>query len=260
MLYPTGATIYMASRSKGRTEEAMKEVTSSNPVNASRLKFLHLDLDNLNIVRTAANTFLEQESRLDILWNNAGIGHVPAGSKTKQGIEAHMGVNIVGPLLFTQLLLGPLRAAASSSPKNSVRVIWTGSHFMEVKAPTGGYNLKDIENGGTNDPHINYTSSKAANWMLANPGNLKTHIYHTQPALMMFFVNRLFLHRPKLGAYTELFAGLSKEVTEKDQGAYIIPWGRIQPVNPRTDIYEAMEEGKGKKLWKWCEEQIKAHA
>ncbi|TVY22375.1 hypothetical protein LHYA1_G008720 [Lachnellula hyalina] len=78
-----------------------------------------------------------------------------------------MGVNVIGPLLFTQLLLPQLRAAAASSPKNSVRIVWTSSMMMESTAPPGGYNLQDIEKGGTKDTHTNYATSKAANWILA---------------------------------------------------------------------------------------------
>jgi NAD(P)-dependent dehydrogenase (short-subunit alcohol dehydrogenase family) len=126
MLYPTGAVIYMASRSESRAEDAIKSVTATDPSGAPRLKFLHLDLDDLNIVRSAAKTFSEHESRLDILWNNAGIGAVPVGSKTTQGIEAHMGINVIGPLLLTHLLLPKLQAAAAVSPKNSVRIVWSG--------------------------------------------------------------------------------------------------------------------------------------
>lgn len=276
MLYPTGAVIYMASRSRSRAEEAIQSVTATNPSGAARLKFLHLDLDDLDIVRSAAKTFSEQESRLDILWNNAGIGAVPVGSKTKQGIEANMGVNVIAPLLLTQLLLSKLQAAAAVSSKNSVRVIWSSSWLMEGRAPKGGYKLEDIEKGGTNDSHVNYATSKAANWMLAdetakryskygilsvvqNPGNLDTHIYHTQPRLVMFFVRNLILHPPKLGGYTELYAGLSPEITEKTPGALIIPWGRIQAQNPRKDIHDAIKKGKGKELWDWCEKQIKEH-
>lgn len=276
MLYPTGAVIYMASRSQARAEEAIKSVTATDPSSAARLKFLHLDLNDLDIVRSAAKTFSEQESRLDVLWNNAGVGAVPVGSKTKQGIEAHMGINVVGPLLLTQLLLPKLQAAAVVSPKNSVRIIWSSSWLMEPRAPKGGYRLADIEKGGTNDSYVNYASSKAANWILAdetakrygkygilsvvqNPGNLDTQIYNTQPRLMMFFVRLFFLYPPKLGAYTELYAGLSPDITEKMPDALIIPWGRIQARNPREDIYKAIDEGKGKELWDWCEKQIKEH-
>lgn len=145
---------------------------------------------------------------------------------------------------------------------------------MESRAPKGGYNLQDIEKGGVIDSHVIYATSKAANWIIAdeagkryngiisvvqNPGNLKTQIYHTQPKLMMFFVNRL-LHPPKLGGYTELYAGLSPDITEKQQGGLVIPWGRVQARNPRKDIYQALENAKGKELWEWIEAQIEAHA
>jgi len=276
MLYPTGATIYMASRSKERAEKAIQSVVATDPFGASRIKFLRFDLDDLATVRDAAKCFSDQEERLDILWQNAGIGGVPIGSKTKQGIEAHIGVNVIGPLLFAQLLLPKLRNAASLAPKNSVRIIWTSSFLMEGSAPPGGYDLKELEKGGNKDPNVNYAVSKAANWMLANeagqrfgkdgimsvcqnPGNLNTHIYHTQTRILMFFL-RMLLYPPKLGAYTELFAGLTGEITEDSQGAYIIPWGKIQRVNPRKDISQAMAEGKGKILWDWCEAQIRAHS
>jgi hypothetical protein len=36
------------------------------------------------------------------------------------------------------------------------------------------------------------------------------------------------LHEAKFGAYTELYAGLSSEITLEKNGAYIIPWGRTQ--------------------------------
>jgi hypothetical protein len=42
------------------------------------------------------------------------------------------------------------------------------------------------------------------------------------------------LHAPIHGACIELFAGLSPDVTLENNGAWIIPWGRINPV--RKDI------------------------
>ncbi|KAK6611697.1 short-chain dehydrogenase protein [Botrytis cinerea] len=217
MLYPTGATVYMASRSEERAAEATKIITSSDLSNASRLKFLHLDLSDLNSVRSAAQKFAKQETRLDILLNNAGVGGEPVGSKTKQGIELHIGVNVIAPLLLTQLLHPQLRTAATSSPKASVRVIWTSSWMIECD-------------------RFNETSKR-----------------HGKDSVISDFVP------PKMGAYTTLFAGLSKEITEANQGSYIIPWGRVQDINPRKDIYEVIEKGKGKELWEWCEKQIKAN-
>ena len=74
MLYPSSAFIYMASRSKERAKQAIKDIVSADPSGSVHLLSLHLDLDDLNVVRSAAKTFSEQESRLNIIWNNAGLG------------------------------------------------------------------------------------------------------------------------------------------------------------------------------------------
>ena len=71
-----------------------------------------------------------------------------------------------------------------------------------------------------------------------------------------------FLHDPRLGAYTELFAGCSEALTvEREQGGYIVPWGRVHS-KPREDLLGCLkskdEGGRGagtaEKVWEWCEE------
>jgi hypothetical protein len=71
------------------------------------------------------------------------------------------------------------------------------------------------------------------------------------------------------GAYTEIWAGLSTEVTVADgvDGRYIIPWGRFF-VMKRKDILEALKpkENGGEyarragEFWTWCDEQTKKFA
>ncbi|PSN69691.1 NAD(P)-binding protein [Corynespora cassiicola Philippines] len=87
MLYPTGATIYLAGRSQERIETAIQEVESLKPAPATpaTLKRLHLDLSDLTTIKASAASFAAQEKKLDILWNNAGIGgnpKAPRQSKT----------------------------------------------------------------------------------------------------------------------------------------------------------------------------------
>jgi retinol dehydrogenase 12 len=62
------------------------------------------------------------------------------------------------------------------------------------------------------------------------------------------------LFPPEFGAYTELYAGLSKDLGDlnKDQGIYIVPWGRKASV--RADLYQAIKDGgTASKLYDWCE-------
>lgn len=93
LLYPTGAKIYLACRSEERARAAIKEVVDeagTKPDHGS-LEYMHLDLNDLTTIKASAASFAQRESRLDILWNNAGIAGAPAGTKTQQGLEGHIG-------------------------------------------------------------------------------------------------------------------------------------------------------------------------
>jgi NAD(P)-dependent dehydrogenase (short-subunit alcohol dehydrogenase family) len=127
------------------------------------------------------------------------------------------------------------------------------------------------------DKTKNYAISKAGTWMLGrefatrygkdgiisvvqNPGNLRNEGWKKVDRLTMFFIKHV-LYEPKFGAYTELYAGLSEDITKEKNGSYVIPWGRVRRDEgcPRKDILNAMmsedEGGLGyaEKLWEWCE-------
>lgn len=274
LLYPTGATIYLAGRSEDRTLQAISRIQMSQPntETPATLKFLLVDMADLLSVKRAVTEFAAQETKLDILWNNAGIGGAPLGTTTAQRLEGHIGTNCVAPLLFTQLLLPLLRNAANSAPKGSVRIIWTGSLMVDTFSPPGGVDFTAIESGKTTDSSVDYAASKVGNWFLCheaakawgpygvysvvqNPGNLNTEAYRYVPALLRRVLKFLFLYETKYGAYTMAYAGLSEEV---GNGEYIWPWGR-KARSPRKDIHEAIEKGAPERFWKWCEEAAKPY-
>ncbi|KAK6949079.1 hypothetical protein Daesc_009152 [Daldinia eschscholtzii] len=274
-LYPTGATIYMASRSLEKIHNAIAQVSSTSPAPATpaTLKPLHLDLSDLNTVKPAAATFSAQETRLDILWHNAGFAY-PPGTVTKQGLEAHTGAHCVAPLLFTHELLPQLQAAAKFAPKDSVRIIWTGSVQIEMSSPEGGVDFARLEKPATNQ-NRDYAVSKAGNYFLAsegakrwgkygiisvceNPGNLYTGIWVNEGWWFVVLLRILLLYPSKYGAYTMLYAGFSPDVNESTNGAYIWPWGRIKPVG-RPDVLQAVTDGKATEFWEWCERKWKQY-
>ena len=43
-----------------------------------------------------------------------------------------------------------------------------------------------------------------------------------------------------MGAYTELWAGLSEDLGIGDGGKYVLPWGRLHP-SPRPELLAALK-------------------
>jgi hypothetical protein len=89
-----------------------------------------------------------------------------------------------------------------------------------------------------------------------NPGQLDTAVWRYQSELLMKLYRRTLYER-RYGAYTMLYAGFSDDINTKNNGAYIMPWGRILDTKtwPRQDIVAAIEAGQAKRFWEWCEDQ-----
>ena len=146
---------------------------------------------------------------------------------------------------------------------------------MELSAPKGGMLIADLTSP-PQDQTKNYVASKTGNWFLAselarkvgpqgifnvvqNPGNLKTNLIRHAPVWMRLAASPL-LHNAKQGAYTELWAGLSPELTMDTNEGYVIPWGRVHR-SPRQDLLDTLmreeEGGTGEagKFREWCQQQ-----
>jgi retinol dehydrogenase-12 len=67
------------------------------------------------------------------------------------------------------------------------------------------------------------------------------------------------LFPPIYGAYTELYSGLSPDLTTAQNGKYIAPWGRVLGV--KKDREESLKtkdqggSGKAEMFWSWCERE-----
>ncbi|OAX85236.1 hypothetical protein ACJ72_00396 [Emergomyces africanus] len=282
ILFSKNAKVHVAARSEDKANNAIEEIKQANPNSTGEIVFLPLNLSDLTTIKSSAESFLARENKLHVLFNNAGVMTPPNGSKTAQGYELQLGVNNIGPFLFTKLLTPTLISTAKGEPPNTVRVIWVSSIALEMGAPKSvGVPVDKLDNFIDNNfpQHLNYAISKAGNYLYAvefakrygadgvtsvalNPGNLASDLSRH----CGFLLRQLMLHTlyaPVFGAYTELFAGLSPDVTDTEPGNWIIPWGRIAPV--REDLIEAtkteVEGGNGTalKFWEWTEKQIKQY-
>ncbi|OCK97757.1 NAD(P)-binding protein [Cenococcum geophilum 1.58] len=280
ILYQKNATIYAAGRSGGKAKKAIEAMKIEFANSTGKIEFLQLDLDDLSTIKRSAEEFLSKESRLDVLVNNAGVMVPPAGSKTKQGYDLQMGVNCIGPFLFTQFLLPILQKTAATAPAGSVRITWASSLAADLSAPKGGVEIdKDGAPKVQKNPELNYGQSKSGNVMFAveaarrygkdgiistawNPGHLKSELSRTAGLIQSIFI-KLLANPPKLGGYTELYAGWSPDITLDNNGAYVIPWGRIGEYNSALAKVIKPEakggEGRAERLWDWCERETKKY-
>ncbi|MBN3305981.1 RDH13 dehydrogenase, partial [Amia calva] len=106
-----GGRIIMGCRDMMKCEEAAKEIrgdTLNRNVYARQI-----DLASLKSIREFAEKIIQEEERVDILINNAGVMRCPQW-KTEDGYEMQFGVNHLGHFLLTNLLLEKLKKFAPS--------------------------------------------------------------------------------------------------------------------------------------------------
>ncbi|OJK04170.1 hypothetical protein ASPACDRAFT_1895378 [Aspergillus aculeatus ATCC 16872] len=289
MLYSKGATVYIAGRSESQAQAAIDHIQATATTKTKgQLHYLPLHLEDLTTIKSAVETFAARETRLDLLINNAGVSQPPLGSVSAQGIELQLATNCLGPFLFTQLLLPYLKAAAAAadsdpnfpSKPSAPRVVWTSSQVAELSAPPEGIVLSELQHP-PRDAVRNYVTSKLGNWFLSvefarrygssstgrlvsvaqNPGAANTDLLRN--ARWMKLLSWPLLHKPALAATTVLYAALAEELDRpENNGAYVIPWGRIHPgVAPGLARHLAAEEeggsGRAKEFWEWCEERTR---
>lgn len=255
LLYQAGGKVYLAGRSEANARSAISKIKALSTRSPGELVFLSLSLDDLKTVKPAVQAFTAMESKLDVLFNNAGVSLPPLGSVSAQGHELQMATNCLGHYLLTQLLISTLLRTAESASPAAVRVIWTSSIAVDLSAPKSGIDIPDLTAPPPNQPK-NYATSKTGNWFLANalaaqvgpkgilsvtqnPGNLKTLLLRHAPWILGF-VSAPLLYDAKMGAYTELWAGLSRDLGIGDGGKYVVPWGRVHP-SPRPDLLAALK-------------------
>lgn len=230
--------MYCAARSDEKTLKAIASIKAAIPDSHGALIFLSLDLADLSTIKASANEYLSKEDRLHVLFNNAGVMNPPQGSKTAQGYDLQLGVNNLGTFLFTKLLTPTLLRTAKTEDPASVRVVWVASSAAESPIiPVGGLDLSNLDYHVEKNPFTKYAESKAGNYLQGvefarrhkedgvvsvplNPGNLDSELWRWMPEWAGAILRRTFLSPSIFGAYTELFAGLSPEITTEKSGEW----------------------------------------
>ncbi|TFA98519.1 hypothetical protein CCMA1212_009789 [Trichoderma ghanense] len=281
LFHANASRIYILGRSDSAGKDAIDTITKSDPPGDMKhrtadgegvVKFLYLDLSDLQTIKPTAEAFLSAETRLDVIWHNAGVMAPPEGSVSKQGHELSFATNVLGPFLLQQFLTPVLLKTANDTavPRGSVRTCWAAS--VEFPDPPGedgvlwdDWELESPEFSGLNGRVQRYVQSKWANAILAsemakrhpqlvsvsfNPGAIKTDLTRHAPGILKK-VQGLLSYPVRFGALTELQAGFGSQVAEHN-GCYLIPWGKIGKMIPK--VAEGIEKrGSGERLWNLCD-------
>lgn len=276
LLLSQNATIIAFNRNQEKAEKAYQDIKSqileSNPDSKGlddRFIPITGDLADLTTIKGAANEIYSKVDKLDLAIFNAGVMTPPNGSVTKQGYELQFGTNVLGHQLLCKLVTPLIKKAKTED--YIPRVIFLSS-IAHRNSPKDGidYNrgFKDASNAQSVET---YGQSKAGNIYQAaifarenpdlislavHPGYLASELGRDLPAVFKTIL-LWTLYPPVYGSYTELFAALHPDITLKDSGRYIGPWGKFRPV--RKDIEEGCSNGNAQRLWDTAENEVKSY-
>lgn len=263
-LVQKGCLVYMCARNQEKASEAIQKIQNSVPL--AKIKYIKMDMQDLKSVQKGAKEFLELESHLDLLINNAGIMAQPF-SLSADGIEAQFATNHLGHHLLTNQLL-PALLAAPEKPR--IVNLSSGGHWL---APSAGIcDLNQINDPAFLNDVSRYGQSKLANILHArgfdkrygdkiiinslHPGWVNTELYgHMKSSTFSSFaqhVNSLLALTPLQGALTALYVATSPDIVKNDWRArYFAPIAYLEKPS-KQGVSDVLSE----KLWTMSESLI----
>ena len=204
------------------------------------MSFKQLDLASFASIKKFSAEILGEESRIDILINNAGIMRCPYW-KTEDGFEMQFGVNYLGHFLLTNLLLDRIK----ESPSGRIVVVSSLGHKRCI-----GINFDDINSIESYDPRAAYCQSKLANNLFTlalskrlsgtsvtvnclHPGIIYTELgrHLNTPwwmKIILLPVALLIMKTPWQGAQTNIYCAVAEEL-EGVSGCYFADCKEKEP-------------------------------
>lgn len=273
-----GAKVYLGARDESKATGAIAKLQAEG-LGQGQVVWLKVDFSDPRLAKKAAEEFIDCESRLDILINNAAQ-LTGAFEKSNDGISKLMVVNHFGPYVFTRTLL-PLMSKTSEEPNSDVRIVTLTSFAHDrARAAAPDISFRDIEDFNTEfaddfyPDWSRYSVTKLTNILFMNelqrrldasktaitcisihPGEVNTFASRTPfPVLASIFMG-LFFVTPEVGAYNSCFAAASpliRQHPEKYKAIYLVPVGVIQAPGKN-----AQRDDLARDLWETTENVLK---
>ena len=238
-----GAAVVMLNRSAERSAEAVAKLKDEFGA-AAQVRFMQMDLADLQSVRRAAAEVLRDIPRIDALICNAAIAQVPNRQLTKAGHESQLGTNHYGHFLLCGLLFDRI-------DESNGRIVVVASLGYKMGLRTIQFDDMNWDKNYRANPA--YSQSKLAQMMFAyelqdrvaragrnvavyvcHPGASATSLISTSGGLMTRFTWWLMSKLPivqtaERGAYPEVMCATEDGL---EQRALYGPTGRMEMVGP----------------------------
>lgn len=248
--------LFLANRSKEKTDELIKHLAHIAP--QCKARFIPLELDSLQSVKDAAQTFISLHEPLDILINNAGV----LGKKglTKDGYELAFGTNHLGHFLLTHLLQPILHKTPHSRIINvASNAHWSAKFSSWDQVRRKATSIAAFTEYGfsklANIWHINEIATLSQYQSITayslHPGVIKTAIWRHIPKPFNLLGSMPTLMNSTAGAKTSLFCAFTKEPYQNGQYFSDCKPAEISPL--------AQDRKLQKELWDFSMEAVSTY-
>lgn len=255
-----GAHLVLACRDEVKAQLAAQAITKAT--GNHNIDTLPLDLADFSSIRAAADEFLAEHPKLDVLINNAGC-YTDSLELTEDGYELQFGVNHLGHFLLTMALMPALRCCRLCS-----RVINVSSALHKK----GGLDFGSFEGEHGSKAYNGskyYSQSKLANVLFTmeldrrfgeelttnclHPGVVGTRLANKKAGTLtstVWTMYKPFATTPKKGADTSVYLATSPEVNDVS-GRY---FDEHQCLQKPSSI--ARNEQLARRLWEFSEQAV----
>ncbi|KAJ9103572.1 hypothetical protein QFC19_004340 [Naganishia cerealis] len=267
LLLAAGAQVVVVIRNLDKMKAAEEQLKVD--LKAPKLEVFQADFSDLTSIGPCAQKIVQKYPKIHIVLHNAGVMVPPKGSVTKQNYELQLGTNTLAPYLLQKYLDGAVLAASTNDFIS--RVIWVSSNaYLQGPSPRGllpyddindkkgrygGFAIYGQSKAGMNYNALIYAEKHKGKIITAalNPGGLKSDLQRHLSSIQRSLLG-LLLADPVYGAYTELYAALSPDITVEKSGCFVRPWGQIEEYS--NFIKEGVKDGTAKRFNEWTEEQV----
>ncbi|KQV77288.1 dehydrogenase [Nocardioides sp. Root122] len=143
-----GAVVHMVVRDEAKGAAVADRIRATHP--GAELRLWRCDVADLDDVRRFAEAFAAEVGELHAVVHNAGV-MPPTRTESPQGHELSMAVHLIGPVVMTEALRGPLAAGGGG---RVVLVSSGGMYGQPLRADDPGFQRGDYS------PTTSYARSK----------------------------------------------------------------------------------------------------